>query len=271
MKKTLYDHGYGLMWKDIFVEERKRYKTSVTDFHEHDFYEINLILSGNIKVITGNASIEGTTSKIVLSKPNTSHFISCKPDVLYSSLYLVFTEEFIKSNDVDYLKLMTVFGERGTTFAISQEQANVYAGIIESIKTEENPVRKKLLVFYLLSHIEEFLKKNTTQFHHIPERIFKILTYIDSHYTEKIVAQDLADKMYIGRTTLMMQFKKHTGKTLHEYITGCRLRKVIKLLSEGKTEYEAAICSGFSDSSALIQCFKREFKMTPVEYLKNQF
>lgn len=268
MKNPSYDHSYGQLWNDIFVEERKRYKTSVTDLHEHDFYEINLILSGNIRVITGNTSVEGTESKIVLSKPGTPHFVSCKPDVLYSSLYLVFTEEFIESIDVENLKLLSVFGENGITFSLSSEQKDTYEGIIRAIREEESPVRKKLLVFYLLSHIDEFLKKNASQSHHIPECIFKVLTYIDSHYTEKIVAQDLADKMYMGRTTLMTQFKKHTGKTLHEYITGCRLRNAIKLLSEGKTQFDAATHSGFSDSSALIQCFKREFKMTPSEYMK---
>ncbi len=268
MKNPSYDHGYGQLWSDIFVEERKRYKTSVTDLHEHDFYEINLILSGNIRVITGNTSVEGTESKIVLSRPNTPHFVSCKPDVLYSSLYLVFTEQFIKTNDVQCLKLLSVFGENGTTFSLSPEQKDTYEGIIRAINAEDSLVRKKLLVFYLLSHIDEYLKKNTAQRNSIPQHIFEALTYIDSHYMEKIVAQDLADKMYIGRTTLMMQFKKHTGKTLHEYITACRLKNAIKLLLEGKSEFEAATHSGFSDSSALIQCFKREFEMTPMEYIK---
>ena len=81
------------------------------------------------------------------------------------------------------------------------------------------------------------------------------------------MAQELADKIHIGRTTLMTQFKKYTGKTLNEYIINCRLRSAIKLLAEGKTEYEAAVNSGFSDSSAFIQCFKRIFKMTPRQYM----
>lgn len=269
MKNPSYDHGFGTLWNDIFVEERARYKTAVTDFHEHDFYEINLILSGNIRVVAGNMSVEGTESKIVLARPNTPHFISCKPDVLYSSIYLVFTEDFIKSYDVTCMRLMNVFGEKGATFTINDNQAKTCANIIESIKREENITRKKFIVFYLLSYLEDISKEQYIYTQHIPEHIYKAISYVEAHYAEKIIARDLADKMYVGRTTLMMHFKKYTGKTLHEYVTYCRLRNAIRLLSEGKTEFEVAISSGFGDSSALIQCFKRNFKMTPGEYIRN--
>ena len=269
MKNPSFDHGFGKLWNDIFVEKRERYKTAVTDFHEHDFYEINLILSGNIKVVAGNMSVEGTTGKIVLARPNTPHFISCKGDVLYSSIYLVFSEEFIKSFDVECMELMSVFGDNGATFAISDSQLKVCANIMDAIEKEEKAIRKKFLVFYLLSYINDISKEQYKHTQHIPEYIYKVVSYIESHYAEKIIARDLAEKIYVGRTTLMMHFKKYTGKTLHEYVTYCRLRNAIRLLSEGKTEFETATACGFGDSSAFIQCFKRIFKMPPREYIKN--
>lgn len=267
MKNTSYDHGYGIKWNDIYVEKRERYKSSVADFHEHDFYEINLILSGNVKVLIANQTIDGETGKIVLAKPNTSHFVTCKPEVLYSSMYLVFSADFIDSYDIDCMNLLSVFGENGAIYTTTQEQTQTCANIIHSIQKEENPFRKKILVFYLLSYIDDFSKQYPTYSKTIPAHVYEALTYINSHYTEKIIAQNLADQIHIGRTTLMTEFKRHTGKTLHEYVMNCRLRNAIKLLFEGKTEYEAAVSSGFSDSSALIQCFKRIFKMTPRQYI----
>ncbi len=267
MKNTLYDHGYHTKWTDVYVETRDRYQTSVTDFHEHDFYEINLILSGNVKILVENQSVEGTDYKIVLAKPNTSHFVSCKPDILYSSLFLVFSDDFIRSYDIQFTNILSVFGEKGKIFIITQQQKEKCENIIKQIELEENIFRKRLLVFYLLSYIEEFSKQYPSNTKTLPEPIYEALTYIDSHYAEKLVAQELADRLHIGRTTLMTQFKKHTGKTVHEYVINCRLRNAIKILTEGKTEYEAAICSGFSDSSSFIQCFKRTFKTTPRRYI----
>lgn len=267
MRNTSYDHGYGIKWKDVFVEKRERFKTSVTDFHEHDFYEVNLILSGNIKVVVADQTVEGTTNKIVLAKPDASHFIACKPDLLYSSLFLVFSEEFIQSRDLQWMQLLSVFGEKGAIITITPEQTQICADIIHRIDAEENILRKRLLVYYLLSYIDECAKALPSGATTIPTQIYQALAYIDAHYAQTIVAGELAEKLYIGRTTLMTQFKKHTGKTIHEYVTDCRLRSAIRLLSEGKTQQEAAVLSGFSDSSALIQCFKRIFHMTPRQFL----
>ncbi|MBR3932629.1 MAG: AraC family transcriptional regulator [Clostridia bacterium] len=55
---------------------------------------------------------------------------------------------------------------------------------------------------------------------------------------------------------------------MHEYVINCCLRKAIKLITEGETEYEAAVCSGFSDSSSFIQCFEKTFNQTPIQYIK---
>ncbi len=267
MKNELYDHGYQKEWTDIYVEKRERYKTSVTDFHEHDFYEINLILSGDVKAFAANQVVDGTSNKIVLAKPDTPHFVSCNPGILYSSVYLVFSKDFIKNYDIECTNAMTVFGDKGNIFTLSAEQTDTCLKIIKSIEDESSLFRKKLLVFYLLSYVNDISEEASSDEKNIPEPICEALDYINGHYMEKIVAKDLADKLYIGRTTLMTQFKKYTGKTLNEYIVNCRLRNAIKLLAEGKTEYEAAVCSGFSDSSAFIQCFKRILKMTPKQYM----
>lgn len=268
MKNTLHDHEYLTKWTDIYVKKRERYKTAVTDFHEHDFYEINLILSGNVKVLVSNQTVEGTECKIVLAKPDTSHFVQCRPDVIYSSLFLMFSKDFIQSYDFQAINLLSVFGEKGTVLTISPKEKDICRSIIESIDREESLVRKRFLVFYLLSYIDDISKKQNIQVKTIPGPIQDVLIYITKHYMEKIVAQELADMMHIGRTTLMTQFKKHTGKTVHEYVVDCRLRNAVKLLCEGKTEYEIAISCGFSDSSSFIQCFKRVFKTTPKQYIK---
>lgn len=267
MKNVLYDNGYYSKWTDVYVERHDRYHTSVTDFHEHDFYEINLILSGNVKILASNRTVEGTDSMIVLTKPGTPHFVSCKPDMLYSSLFLMFSEDFIKSYDIQSMNLLSVFDKKGAILKITPEEKESLAHIIDFIDKEENTIRKRFLVFYLLSQIDDISKKNSTSAKIIPEPVFEVLTYINKHYTEKIVAKNLADMMYVGRTTLMTQFKKYTGKTVHEYVVNCRLRNAINLLLEGKSEYEAALSSGFSDCSSFIQCFKRTFKVTPLQYI----
>ena len=85
-----YDFGFGRVWDSVHVERRSGYSSSVTDYHMHDFYEINLILSGNVKILLKDRFEEGLENRIVITRPGSAHFIACNPDTLYSRMYLVF-------------------------------------------------------------------------------------------------------------------------------------------------------------------------------------
>ena len=101
-----------------------------------------------------------------------------------------------------------------------------------------------------------------------PHYIFETLTYLENHYNEKINFTILAESLYVGRTTLMTEFKRYTESTLGEYLTKCRLKNAIPLLLQKKTvEYAAEAC-GFSDSSGFIRAFKRHYGTTPFKYIK---
>lgn len=269
MKNILYDQGFGTNWKDYYVYEREAYSTSVADLHEHDFYEINVILSGNVNILLKTHAVEGKSNFIVLTKPNTPHFVSCKPDTLYSRKYLLLSSKFIENNNSEWQELSTIFGRNGNVIAVSREQANFCNLLINRINNETDNFRVKLLSLYLLSYIKEFTNLHKTNTYTIPSYIIKALTFIEENYSEKITAQSLADKLYISRTTLMTSFKKYTDSTFNDYLTHCRIKNAIKLLSEGISQEITAEKCGFNQSSNLIRCFKRAYNMTPKEYISS--
>ena len=39
-----FDFNFGVDWSEVFIARKEGYSTSVTDYHEHEFFEINLIL-----------------------------------------------------------------------------------------------------------------------------------------------------------------------------------------------------------------------------------
>ena len=118
-KTNLYDQGLGKIWHDVYVNYREGYSTSVTDYHEHEFYEINLILSGNVKILLGDRFEEGSQNRIVLTRPGTPHYISCTSDVLYSRLYLTFTCEFVEDRIPEWHDLSFLFGQSGTVITLT--------------------------------------------------------------------------------------------------------------------------------------------------------
>lgn len=263
----LYDHGYGYSWKNLLVLHKEGYYTSVADFHEHEFYEVNLILSGNFKILLKDREERACGSRIVLTRPRTPHFISCSADTLYSRVYLLFSEEFMAGFAPEWEKLNAVFLEKGNIVTVSDEQKEVCKALIDRIQYDTDPFRQRLLICYLISYIAEFAGMSNMPVARAPSFVMDALAYIEQHHSEKIVAAELASMLYIGRTTLMTAFKKYTGTTLNEYLTHCRLKTAVRLLREGKTEQTAAELCGLYDSSGLIRCFKQRYGVTPRQYL----
>lgn len=267
-KSDAYDYGFGKVWNEVYVNYREGYSTSVIDYHKHSFYEINLILSGNVNILLSDRAEAGSGNRIVLTRPGTPHYIACKPDTLYSRLYLVFTHAFAADHIAEWSQLAAVFGEHGSIIAVTPEETELLRALIEQIQRESSLLGQRLLVYYLLSRVSALSGAEGRPAQKIPPYIMEAIAYLESHYAEKILAADLARMLHIGRTTLMTEFKKHTGSTMAEYLVHCRLRNALRLLGEGKTLESTADQCGFSDSSSLIRRFKQCYGATPRQYIR---
>lgn len=270
MTNREYDHGYGSTWHDVLVYSREGYTTSVANYHQHDYYEVNLILSGNVRVLLPEHSVETDRSHLILTAPGTPHYIACHPDRLYSRLYLNFSADFVEFSIPEWDRLKQLFGRNGTVIAVTDSQRRLCRELMERISREQDPLRQKLLILYLLSHMTEFAGDNTVDPAPTPHYIIEALAYIQEHYGEKIVASELAGRLHIGRTTLMTAFKKHTGSTLNAYLASIRMKQADRMLRSGRSVQEAAELCGFGDSGALIRCFKKAHGVTPGRFLHRE-
>ena len=262
-----FDFNFGVDWSEVFIARKEGYSTSVTDYHEHEFFEINLILSGDVKILMKNQFAEGTQNRVVLTPPKAPHYVACKPTTVYKRLYLLFTPAFIAHYFPAQDLLFNAFGEHGKVLALNEEQTQYFKIRIEEIEQEQDLFCKQMLIYRLLFKFANLLGTNEqapSSAHYLMESI----SYIETHYADKITAELLAKKCFVGRTKLMSEFKKHVGTTLGEYLTTCRLKNALRLLKENQTiEYTAEQC-GFSDSSGFIRAFKKHFHTTPHRYIK---
>lgn len=270
MSSKAYEHGYGTEWQDFRIKYREAYSTSVTDFHEHEFFEVNLILSGNVNILMKDKAEEGNGSYVVLTSPGTPHYIRCTPDTLYKRLYLMVSRQFIINYVPEWEELVSLFGKRGRVIKITSKEAEKYERMIKQIEVEPDRFRQRLLILYFFSYLSEKIEDRDLDSQKIPVHIMNALTYVNEHLAEKIVAEQMAAKLYISRTTLLTTFKQYTGVTLNNYILNCRIKKAISMLKDGKTEQTVAEECGFGNSSAFIKSFKKVYDITPMKYLKQK-
>lgn len=267
MSVALTKYGFGVQWSDIRTDFYEGYYPNMTDYHMHEYYEISLIISGNVNILLNDSMEHSTGSKVVLLRPFTPHYIYCEPDILYKRRNVLFSPDFISDYIPEWQELLSVFRENGSVLTLSEEKCAEYLRLIDSIEKENDRFRKKLILLYFISLIADNMQAESN-FTELPIFVTKALSYISTHYSEKVVAADLAEKLGVGRTTLMSSFKKYTGTTLNEYLARCRLKNAVAELKKGRTVGETAEICGFTDAPNLIRCFKRHFGTTPVKYIK---
>lgn len=270
MREYLDNLEYGKRWHDIHIDYYESYFPNMADFHMHDYYEISLILSGNVKVLLPDCAQSGEDSCMVLTRPGTLHYIACEGDILYRRLNLLFSKEFVEDYLPESKELLNVFGKNGTVIVLSLERCAEYRDTIEKIKAEKSLFRQRLMLLCFFSRIAELESGYVAAENDIPLYIAGALSYIGTHYKEKILAAELAWHLGIGRTTLMTAFKKYTGTTLNDYVNQYRLKNALWMLKSGKTEQEIAEACGFCNACGFIRSFKRFYGMPPRRYLVHQ-
>jgi AraC-like DNA-binding protein len=256
---------YKKSWHDLTVDYYEGYRSNMASFHMHEYYEISLILSGEVRVLLSDRLEEGRSARLVMTGPGTPHFISSAENILYRRLNLLFSEELIDSYLPEWQRFLSLFGSNGRIIEITDAQCALYQQHIEGIREEADPFRRKLLLLYFLSLIAEVAHEEAPM--GIPPYVTGALTYIHTHYKERIVAAELAERLRIGRTTLMTALRRYTGHTLHDHLLRCRLKHATQMLRGGATEQAAAAACGFGDTPSLIRGFRRAFAMTPRQYL----
>lgn len=255
-------------WSNLTVQRKEGYGTSVKGYHRHSYYELNLILSGGVRILTANGSKDAGRGTLILSPPDAPHYVKCDDGTLYKRVYLMFTHEFVSKDFDGWREFSPLFDGGVGILTLSEEEISEYLDIIRRIEKEGVSLPSKMLIYYLLSLLVTRSEGSPKFGELVPNYLLKSMTYIEEHLDERITAEDLAKKFHIGRTTLMTGFKKYTRLTVGEYTDLCRLERASSLLSSGETVEYAALRCGFSDTGGLIRLFKRYYGVSPLKYIK---
>ncbi len=98
-----------------------------------------------------------------------------------------------------------------------------------------------------------------------------LMEWLDAHIEDSDMTIDqLATHLGMGRTTMFNKLKSLTGKSPIVLIKEYRLNKSCILLRTGQFSVsEVAYKVGFSDPGYFSRCFREQFQLSPVEYMRN--
>ena len=235
-------------------------------YHVHNFYEISLILEGNLHFLLEDASLSGEGSFLLLTPPKAPHRVVRDALAKYERINIHFPKDLIENYVADSERLLSVFGINGKILELSSEQKERLLIIANDISAQKDLFKQRILLLLYLAEIESFCCQSPLA-QITPPYIREALQYLHKNYMNKITTEQIASYVGVGRTTFMTAFKQYTGSTFNHYLTQYRLEIAIQLLKQGHTQQSSAEQCGFSDAGSLIRAFVRHYGTTPYKYL----
>lgn len=255
------------------------YRDYEIPLHNHDFYEMNIVLSGTGVHTIENNVLSVTVGDVFVIPPMVAH--AYKNTGGLEVYHVLFHKNFIekmaqKSKNVNgYLELMEIepflrsnlsnpiFLHLNDVRMIELKYELEFIEDKGKYSWEEYGELKyqtaKKLLFWLSALLYEQIKNTKKEKNKNELQILSALEYIHKNYGEKITIDHLCEKACMSRSTFIRSFVCVCGVSPIEYLNNYRLKKAEELLKRGiLTKTEVAHECGFYDLSHMKRTISKQ-------------
>lgn len=257
----------------VLILQHTRETTHAANSHWHDEMEISLLFKGLVRCYVGGKVKDVTDGKTCLVNSGEVH--STMPmfngaDKSAPGITLLIKYDFLAGLIPNYDEIMFAIPGPGV-----EDKIAAYLFEIAELSKDQEDVKVGVKIVGLVCQILYILldscviEKSSISVNHWKnlEREKIILEYIHSNYNQPLRQGELAEKFYFSKEYFCRFFKRFTGQTFKDYLTGCRLLHAEQMLRDGKSSIlEVALCVGFPDEQAFIKAFKNQYKESPGKY-----
>ena len=249
-------------------------KECYIDKHWHKILEIDYILSGDLKVsVQGDNFILSDNEYVVINSNDVHHTNGKYENVHIKYMVIRYSYVFLKQYFPDFEKYRFEIKNSVYKETIRKHLERI-AGFLD---TEDELAEIHILssLIYILDILFTYCK--------VPRSCDEILTedpnydyarqaveHINEHYSETITLESVASFVGLSPTYFAKYFKVKTNKTFHTYLNDIRMvHALTDMENYGVTETEAALNNGFANVKSFIQTFKRNYKCTLSQYVRD--
>ncbi|MFV0503148.1 MAG: AraC family transcriptional regulator [Lachnospirales bacterium] len=277
IKNTLADsmisEDFDIYCIEDFVNE------TLTQYHTHDFYEIHITLSGQGTFFLDGSYQTIDAGTILLIHPSDLHRICAQNTNYFERVFIYITPKYLQRRSSNISNLEKCFEPVGNSKSkiLKIEIKEIYDYLRLFAEQKETKTYGDDLIFEqnLINFLIYINKKVLNDDFKILENkvngstlIDNVINYINSHLSEDLSLETVAKEFFISKYHLSHKFKDVTDMTYNTYLFKKRLAYSKRLLRRKKNASEVFQECGFSSYSYFLKSFKKEFGITPKEFLK---
>lgn len=260
--------------------------------HDHDFIEINYILSGDGFHYVGDTMERTSKGCLYLLPVGTSHIL--RPSGASPKEKLVVYNLCIRPEFVEMLahwlspygesrEALSIFtGKTGSHMGMVDRSMEL-AGIFEQLyrEFEENKPGYEASMFSLLLQLTIHIYRHWKYMDGSGDAaeaaglrytgMSSVLDYVNGHITEPLTLERLAESIGMSRRHLIRLFQQSAGMGFSEYLQHKRMELACRLLLQTDEKIETiAKQTGYRDLTHFRQVFRKHIGTGPNQYRKNQ-
>lgn len=267
--------------KDIFVIRHPQY--ALNNIHEHNYFEINYIVSGSASFYFENELHELKAGEICIIAPNSSH------NILITSDSFAFTICIRKSTfDTTFFSLMSrkdLLSYFFRTVLHDSSHKNYLLFYTNQNKLLKNHIRRLMVestkndiysnsccISYTNLFFTDLLRNysDTVKFYSykLDSDFSLLLRYIQNNY-KTITLDSISDFFSYSKPYLSTLIKQNTGFNFTELVRRMRLADAVDYLSNSDLKVsEISDLVGYNSADHFSRTFKAVYNMSPNEYRK---
>ena len=258
-----------------------RYQTPDVDevaLHHHDFYEIYMLLRGQVAYTVENHLYHMEPGDIMLVSPLDLHQarISMEKNT-YERIVLWISTDYLKnlsSPSTDLARcFMTGYGSLlrppGPDSAPLRRELERLSSFHSSTEYGSDLLAKNSLIRVLVELNRAAMNSSVTGDWRSDQVVDGVVAYIGDHFSEPLSLDELSQRFFISKYHLLRKFDAQVGTTVHRYILQKRLIIARQQLCAGVSPSQVSLNCGFGDYANFYRAFRREYGMTPRQYAQS--
>jgi len=250
--------------------------------HHHDFYEVYFFVSGNLSYNIESRSYRLSPGDVLLISPQELHQPLFSPEKQQYERYVLWvTESFLQQFILPGQDLSQCFDttQPNHTNLIRPDgmTRELLTYLFQQLvrEQESGEFAAEICCMSLLAQLLVLVNRTALRAGRAPEPrdnadsvVYRILTYISSHYSEDLSLDFLANEFYISKYHLSREFSRVVGTSVHRYIVQKRLIMARQMMAAGTPTSEVCQLCGFGDYSNFYRAFTNEYQISPRKYLE---